>query len=158
MNEVWRRRSDRPFKEIIRTKSQRAHGFSAEAKSEFFAIIDKLRSPTRSVAIFATPEKKTPGAGGVFAIFVSDLCKGCGVRPGLRRSRRAAHDAGDRRLNAEHDTGTGFPACCPTRRRNSWASTTTRAAGFEAAAAQSSDGAPQLRSAGLRRRRLRRLR
>jgi pyruvate-ferredoxin/flavodoxin oxidoreductase len=28
-------------------------------------------------AIFSTPERKKPGAGGIFSIFVSDLCKGC---------------------------------------------------------------------------------
>ena len=29
-------------------------------------------------AIFRSLEAKTPGAGGLFSIFVSDLCKGCG--------------------------------------------------------------------------------
>src|SRR5262249_37685408 len=29
-------------------------------------------------AIFRSPEKKTAGQGGLFSIFVSDLCKGCG--------------------------------------------------------------------------------
>jgi pyruvate-ferredoxin/flavodoxin oxidoreductase len=29
-------------------------------------------------AIFQNLEKKSPGGGGVFSIFVSDLCKGCG--------------------------------------------------------------------------------
>ena len=28
--------------------------------------------------IFAGPEKKNPGAGGIFAIFINDKCKGCG--------------------------------------------------------------------------------
>ena len=29
-------------------------------------------------AVFKSLEKKAPGQGGVFSIFVSDLCKGCG--------------------------------------------------------------------------------
>ena len=32
-----------------------------------------------SKAIFSGKERKEPGAGGIFSIFISDLCKGCGA-------------------------------------------------------------------------------
>ena len=60
-------------------------------------------------AIFATPEKKTPGAGGVFSIFVSDLCKGCAAcvtACGDHQALRMVQETED--VNAEHETGTAF--------------------------------------------------
>ena len=60
-------------------------------------------------AIFATPEKKTPGAGGVFSIFVSDLCKGCAAcvtACGEHQALRMVQETED--VNAEHETGTAF--------------------------------------------------
>ena len=48
-------------------------------KAEFTGIIDKLPLAYSNVpAIFRSLEAKTPGGGGLFSIFVSDLCKGCG--------------------------------------------------------------------------------
>src|SRR5204862_7367546 len=60
-------------------------------------------------AIFATPEKKTPGGGGVFSIFVSDLCKGCAAcvtACGEHRALKMVPETED--VNAEHETGTAF--------------------------------------------------
>ena len=61
-------------------RSQRAQRPSAtRPKTEFTGIIDKLPLAYNNVpAIFRSLEKKTPGSGGLFSIFVSDLCKGCG--------------------------------------------------------------------------------
>ncbi len=54
----------------------RAYGFSDEAKRQFFAIIDKVPMALQKVkAIFSTPDRKSPGGGGISSIFVSDLCK-----------------------------------------------------------------------------------
>ena len=48
-------------------------------RSEFLTIIDKLPLAYNDVAaIWRSVEKKNPGNGGLFSIFVSDLCKGCG--------------------------------------------------------------------------------
>ena len=53
-------------------------GVSPSAKDQFFAIIDKVPMAYQKVnAIFSSPERKNPGSGGIFSIFVSDLCKGC---------------------------------------------------------------------------------
>ena len=60
-------------------------------------------------AIFATPEKKNPGAGGIFSIFVSDLCKGCAAcvtACGDHDALRMVQETEE--VNAEHETGTAF--------------------------------------------------
>src|SRR5205823_10910606 len=68
-----------PFKDIIRDQVNALADLSDQAKAEFTGIIDKLPIAYNNVpAIFRSLEKKTPGAGGLFSIFVSDLCKGCG--------------------------------------------------------------------------------
>ena len=52
---------------------------NADAKAQFTGIIAKLPLAYNLVpAIFRSIEKKAPGQGGLFSIFVSDLCKGCG--------------------------------------------------------------------------------
>jgi pyruvate-ferredoxin/flavodoxin oxidoreductase len=73
------KRTSVPFKDIIRNEVEALTTVSAETKAQFTGIIDKLPLAYSNVpAIFRTIEKKTPGAGGLFSIFVSDLCKGCG--------------------------------------------------------------------------------
>ena len=68
-----------PFKDLIRKEVEALATVSPAAKAQFVGIIDTLPLAYSSVpAIFRTLEKKTPGQGGLFSIFVSDLCKGCG--------------------------------------------------------------------------------
>jgi pyruvate-ferredoxin/flavodoxin oxidoreductase len=85
-------------------------GFSDEAKRQFFAVIEKVPMAFQKAnAIFATPEKRTPGSGGVFSIFVSDLCKGCAAcvtACGDHNALRMVQETED--VNAEHETGTAF--------------------------------------------------
>ncbi|MEQ1693816.1 MAG: 2-oxoacid:acceptor oxidoreductase family protein, partial [Gemmatimonas sp.] len=79
MNASVKAKSDLPFKDIIRGEVTALAGVSDRAKAEFTGIIDKLPMSYSNVpAIFRTVETKSPGAGGLFSIFVSDLCKGCG--------------------------------------------------------------------------------
>ncbi len=48
------------------------------ARGELLDIMEQVPLAYEKVnAIFQMPEKKEAGAGGVFSIFVSDLCKGC---------------------------------------------------------------------------------
>src|SRR5262249_46212570 len=52
---------------------------------------------------------RTPGGGGVFSIFVSDLCKGCAAcvtACGEHQALRMVQETED--VNAEHETGTAF--------------------------------------------------
>ncbi len=68
-----------PFNNIIRDEVAALGTVDQASKDEFTNIIDKLPLAYSSVpAIFRSIEKKKPGEGGLFSIFVSDLCKGCG--------------------------------------------------------------------------------
>ena len=99
-----------PLPQIIKTVTNDVNGFSADAKRQFFEIIDKVPlAYEKTNAIFATPEKKRPGGGGVFSIFVSDLCKGCAAcvtACGDHQALRMVQET--EAVNAEHESGTAF--------------------------------------------------
>src|SRR5450631_1706339 len=60
-------------------------------------------------AIFSTPERKTPGGGGIFSIFVSDLCKGCAACVTACGDHQALRMVAEtEEVNAEHESGTAF--------------------------------------------------
>lgn len=68
-----------PFKDIIREEVAALTVVGDQTRNEFSAIIDQLPLAYSKVpAIFRNIEKKNAGEGGIFSIFVSDLCKGCG--------------------------------------------------------------------------------
>src|SRR5208337_4161697 len=78
MSDAVARNAGTPLPQILRQITAEVDGFSEEAKLQFFSIIDKVPMAYQKVnAIFSTPERKKPGAGGIFSIFVTDLCKGC---------------------------------------------------------------------------------
>ncbi|OFW37436.1 MAG: oxidoreductase [Acidobacteria bacterium RIFCSPLOWO2_12_FULL_67_14] len=97
-----------PF--IIEKVTNEVNGFAPKAKQEFFDIIAKIpMAYQKTNAIFATPEKKTPGGGGVFSIFVTDLCKGCAAcvtACGEHEALRMVQETEE--VNAEHESGTAF--------------------------------------------------
>jgi pyruvate-ferredoxin/flavodoxin oxidoreductase len=99
-----------PLPEILRKVTNEVDGFSDQAKREFFAVMEKVPMAFQKVnAIFSTPERKTPGAGGIFSIFVSDLCKGCAAcvtACGDHNALRMVQET--EQVNAEHETGTAF--------------------------------------------------
>ncbi len=87
-----------PLPKIIREVTESVDGFSAEAKAQFYNIIDKVPMAYQKVnAIFSSPERKAPGSGGIFSIFVSGSLQGlrC-LRHRLRRSRGPQDGEGDR--------------------------------------------------------------
>ncbi len=96
--------------DFIRQVTHEVNGFSPKAKEEFFGVIDKVpMAYQKANAIFATPEKKSPGSGGIFSIFVSDLCKGCAAcvtACGEHQALRMVQETED--VNAEHESGTAF--------------------------------------------------
>ncbi len=52
---------------------------SGESREELSTVLNRVPvAYTKTNAIFASREKKEAGSGGMFSIFVSDLCKGCG--------------------------------------------------------------------------------
>ncbi|MBS1787032.1 MAG: 2-oxoacid:acceptor oxidoreductase family protein [Acidobacteria bacterium] len=99
-----------PLPQLIQQVTNEVNGFSAVAKQELFTVLDKIPMAYQKVnAIFATPEKKQPGGGGVFSIFVSDLCKGCAAcvtACGEHQALRMVQETEE--VNAEHETGTAF--------------------------------------------------
>jgi pyruvate-ferredoxin/flavodoxin oxidoreductase len=96
--------------QFIREVTHAVDGFSPQAKEEFFSVIDKVpMAYQKANAIFATPEKKNPGSGGIFSIFVSDLCKGCAAcvtACGEHQALRMVQETEE--VNAEHESGTAF--------------------------------------------------
>ncbi|HUB31354.1 MAG TPA: 2-oxoacid:acceptor oxidoreductase family protein [Terracidiphilus sp.] len=99
-----------PLPTIIREVTESVDGFSAAAKAQFFTIIDKVpMAYQKTNAIFSSPERKAPGTGGIFSIFVSDLCKGCAAcvtACGDHQALRMVQETEE--VNAEHETGTAF--------------------------------------------------
>jgi len=99
-----------PLPQIIREVTESVDGFSAEAKAQFFAIMDKVPMAYQKVnAIFSSPERKAPGSGGIFSIFVSDLCKGCAACVAACGDHQALKMVQEtEEVNAEHETSTAF--------------------------------------------------
>jgi pyruvate-ferredoxin/flavodoxin oxidoreductase len=110
MREAVAKNAGTPLPQILRQVTNEVDGFSDEAKRQFFAIIDKVPMAFQKVnAIFSTPERKTPGGGGIFSIFVSDLCKGCAAcvtACGEHEALKMVQET--EAVNAEHETGTAF--------------------------------------------------
>jgi pyruvate-ferredoxin/flavodoxin oxidoreductase len=99
-----------PMQTIIREVTESVDGFSPAAKAQFYNIIDKVpMAYQKTNAIFSSPERKTPGSGGIFSIFVSDLCKGCAAcvtACGDHQALKMVQETEE--VNAEHETGTAF--------------------------------------------------
>ena len=104
-----------PFKDILRSEINQLTGISVTARDEFTRIIDQLPLAYNDVtAIFRSVEKKNPGNGGLFSIFVSDLCKGCGECVqvcGEHDALRMTHETPE--VNAELATAQVFSRLLP---------------------------------------------
>ncbi|MGP8227487.1 MAG: 2-oxoacid:acceptor oxidoreductase family protein, partial [Terracidiphilus sp.] len=99
-----------PLPTILREVTDSVDGFSAQAKVQFFEILEKVPMAYQKVtAIFSSPERKSPGSGGIFSIFVSDLCKGCAACVTACGDHNALKMVAEtEEINAEHATGTHF--------------------------------------------------
>ena len=99
-----------PLPTILQEVTNALDGFSQSAKDQFFAVLAKVPMAYSKVnAIFSSPERKTPGAGGIFSIFVSDLCKGCAACVTACGDHEALKMVPETlEINAEHETGTAF--------------------------------------------------
>ena len=110
MNAAVRAKDLTPLPEIIRDVTNGLNGFSEAARREFFDVIDKQPLAYSKVnAIFKSAERKKPGSGGVFSIFVSDLCKGCAAcvtACGDHEALKMVQET--EQVNADHETGTAF--------------------------------------------------
>ncbi|MHC4141980.1 MAG: thiamine pyrophosphate-dependent enzyme, partial [Planctomycetota bacterium] len=79
MDQVVANKGSTPFAEIVGEVVESMNGVGERAQRELSDIIGILPvAYTKSHAIFKSVEKKTPGEGGLFSIFINDRCKGCG--------------------------------------------------------------------------------
>ena len=97
----------------------RADSALQETLEKLRTVVPKLPlAYARVNAIFKAKEKKEPGSGGIFSIFVNDLCKGCA---------ECVEECGDHNalvmvaeteeVNADHETGTEFLKMLPSTPR-----------------------------------------
>ncbi len=110
MNESVAAKADTPFPQLIRQATSGLNGFSDTSREQFYGIVDQAPIAYNKVnAIFKGPEKKNPGSGGVFSIFVSDLCKGCAACVTACGDHDALRMVAEtEEVNADHETGTAF--------------------------------------------------
>ena len=110
MNVAIGGKTDTPFPQLVREATSGLNGFSDAARAQFLDIIEQAPVAYNKVnAIFKGPEKKNPGSGGVFSIFVSDLCKGCAACVTACGDHDALRMVAETEsVNAEHETGTAF--------------------------------------------------
>jgi pyruvate-ferredoxin/flavodoxin oxidoreductase len=99
-----------PLPTILREVTDGIDGLSFLAKEQFYSIIEKVPMAYQKVtAIFSSPERKSPGSGGIFSIFVSDLCKGCAACVTACGDHNALKMVAETEgMNAEHTSGTHF--------------------------------------------------
>jgi pyruvate-ferredoxin/flavodoxin oxidoreductase len=103
-------KSGTPLPTILNEVTEASAGLSAAARAQFLGILKKVPMAYAKVnAIFSSPERKAPGTGGVFSIFVSDLCKGCAACVTACGDHQALKMVPEtEEINAEHESGTGF--------------------------------------------------
>ncbi len=114
MNEAVAKKLTTPLPEILINVTSEVvgelGGVSEKSNAEFARLIKQVPLAYLKVnAIFSSPERKKPGSGGIFSIFVSDLCKGCGAcvtACGDHEALKMVPETED--VNAEHETGTAF--------------------------------------------------
>lgn len=108
--EAQKTKAGTPVRDFVRAAVEPLPTVSERSRDELLAIVDTLPLAYNKVnAIFANLEKKAPGAGGIFSIFVSDLCKGCGecvTECGDHEALKMVDET--EALNAKHATAMGF--------------------------------------------------
>jgi len=110
MMETIQSKAGTPFAQIVGEHLAQVPDVGAAARGEMQAILGRLPLAYNKVhAVFRAREAKNEGAGGVFSIFVSDLCKGCGecvTECGNHEALVMTPDS--ERLNAEVADATAF--------------------------------------------------
>ena len=102
-----------PFKNILEDELKKLNFIDNDSGNELIEIINKLPLAYNNVnAIYRTIEKKEPGSGGFFSIFISDLCKGCGECVQVCGEHNALNMTKETpALNAELSTEIGRASC-----------------------------------------------
>jgi len=67
-----------PFNDILAEEVAAIDSVSETARDEFMELFNRVPfAYTKTAHLFRSMERSNPGSGGLFAIMVSDLCKGC---------------------------------------------------------------------------------
>ena len=86
-----------------------------DTRNQFIETLESLPlAYGKTNQIFATKERREPGSGGLFSIFVSDLCKGCGecvTECGDHEALKMVAETEE--VNAEHASAVAFAALLP---------------------------------------------
>ena len=115
MREAQAAKETRPVHGILAEALAAMPDLDVEARGQLLSIMEQVPLAYSKVnAIFQSPEKKEPGSGGLFSIFVSDLCKGCAecvTECGDHEALVMRPDTEE--LNGRHLTGTAFMELLP---------------------------------------------
>jgi pyruvate-ferredoxin/flavodoxin oxidoreductase len=108
MTEILANKETVPFKDVLSSEVD-ALGIDDVARKQFMELFERVPfAYTKTPGIFRTLERREQGSGGLFAIMVSDLCKGCGecvFECPFEALEMAAETA---EFNADHVSGTNF--------------------------------------------------
>ncbi len=107
---VQAKENDHAFKDLIASEIEAVEGLSEAGAAQLSEVFDRIPfAYAKTNGVFNAIEKKSPGDGGLFSIFVSDLCKGCGecvVECGEHEALVMASETEE--LNSDHVSGTNF--------------------------------------------------
>lgn len=79
MNANINSKTKQPFGNILREELDLLESIDQTSRQQLLSIVDKLPLAYNNVpGVYKSLERKNPGTGGIFSIFVSDHCKGCG--------------------------------------------------------------------------------
>ncbi|MFQ5740426.1 MAG: 2-oxoacid:acceptor oxidoreductase family protein [Acidobacteriota bacterium] len=111
MRSEVKNKSTTPFVKLVKRALAKVDGnVRPEGKDQFLAILKKLPlAYLKTSQIFGGKEKKAPGSGGLFSIFVSDLCKGCAecvTECGQHEALKMVQETED--VNARHTSAMSF--------------------------------------------------
>lgn len=110
MFEAAKARQAVPFKEIVAEEVRAVSGVEEDTLERYVEVFERIPfAYTKTPQAFLAREKKEPGSGGLFAIMVSDLCKGCGECVKECGDKDALVMASEtEELNSDHVSGTNF--------------------------------------------------
>ncbi len=110
MNSAIKGKASRTFADLLREEVEASTDLAATARQQFLSLFERVPfAYFKTPAVFRTLERKEAGSGGLFAIMVSDLCKGCGecvIECGEHDALHMMEETEE--LNAEHLSGTNF--------------------------------------------------
>ncbi|RLE11860.1 MAG: oxidoreductase, partial [Actinobacteria bacterium] len=98
-----------PFKDLLKAEIGGVEGLDDGARAQFMELFDRVPFAFhKATGVFRSLERKEEGTGGLFAIMVSDLCKGCAecVMECPYEALEMFHETEE--LNADHVSGTNF--------------------------------------------------